>query len=91
MDWVMMGKKEEVKYDFPIVDNDSAMFRVEDSKVSSLSLSQGIEPDHPLYKCVSVIANEDGTSEYCKASLEPGGWCIHRFQKLKVTSPNQLE
>lgn len=34
MDWVTVGKKEEVEYWFAIVDNDSAMSRVESSKVS---------------------------------------------------------
>ena len=33
MDWVTLGKKEEVEYYFAIVDNDSAMSRVEASKV----------------------------------------------------------
>jgi hypothetical protein len=33
MDWVTIGKKEEVEYWFAIVDNESAMARVEDSKV----------------------------------------------------------
>ena len=33
MDWVTTGKKEEVEYYFAIVDNDSAMSRVEESKV----------------------------------------------------------
>ena len=35
MDWVTLGKKEEVEYYFAIVDNDSAMSRVEASKVRS--------------------------------------------------------
>ena len=34
MDWVVSGKKEEVEYHFAIVDVDSAMARVEASKVS---------------------------------------------------------
>lgn len=34
MDWVTVGKKEETEYWFSIVDNDSAMSRVEASKVS---------------------------------------------------------
>jgi hypothetical protein len=41
MDWVTMGRKEEVEYYFSIVDNDTAMSRVETSKVgvsSSLRL-----------------------------------------------------
>jgi hypothetical protein len=33
MDWVTLGRKEEVEYYFAIVDNDSAMSRVEASKV----------------------------------------------------------
>jgi len=36
MDWVTIGKKEEVEYWFSIVDNDSAMSRVEASKVRSI-------------------------------------------------------
>ena len=36
MDWVTLGKKEEVEYYFAIVDNDSAMSRVEASKVRGL-------------------------------------------------------
>lgn len=39
MDWVTMGKKEEVEYYFSIVDNDSAMARVEASKVNYPALS----------------------------------------------------
>jgi hypothetical protein len=35
MDWVTTGRKEEVEYYFAIVDNDSAMARVEASKVYS--------------------------------------------------------
>jgi hypothetical protein len=35
MDWVSIGKKQEVEYWFAIVDNESAMARVEDSKVGN--------------------------------------------------------
>jgi hypothetical protein len=42
MDWVTMGKKEEVEYYFSIVDNDSAMARVEASKVSHPTLSYSV-------------------------------------------------
>ena len=38
MDWVITGKKEEVEYYFAIVDQDSAMARVELSKVILLLL-----------------------------------------------------
>ena len=34
MDWVVTGRKEEVEYWFAVVDNDSALARVEASKVS---------------------------------------------------------
>lgn len=37
MDWVTLGKKEEVEYYFAIVDNDSAMARVEASKACGLA------------------------------------------------------
>jgi hypothetical protein len=37
MDWVISGKKEEVEYYFSIVDQDSAMSRVESSKVRIFS------------------------------------------------------
>lgn len=33
MDWVITGKKEEVEYWFSVVDQDSALARVEQSKV----------------------------------------------------------
>ena len=36
MDWVTLGKKEQVEYYFSIVDNDSAMSRVEASKVCEM-------------------------------------------------------
>ena len=39
MDWVTMGRKEELEYYFSIVDHDSAMSRVEASKVRSVPLS----------------------------------------------------
>jgi hypothetical protein len=38
MDWVIVGKKEAVEFWFSIVDMDSAMARVEQSKVSQSSL-----------------------------------------------------
>lgn len=41
MDWVTMGKKEEVEYYFSIVDNDSAMSRVEASKVRVVLVHRG--------------------------------------------------
>lgn len=39
MDWVVTGMKEEVEYWFSIVDRDSAMARVEASKVRRFLLS----------------------------------------------------
>lgn len=40
MDWVTLGKKEEVEYYFAIVDNDSAMSRVEASKVRGFVINK---------------------------------------------------
>jgi hypothetical protein len=37
MDWVVVGKKEEVEYWFAVVDHDSILSRVEASKVSLVS------------------------------------------------------
>ena len=47
MDWVTMGKKEEVEYYFSIVDNDSAMSRVEASKVR-ITLSFDVPQPDPF-------------------------------------------
>ena len=40
MDWVILGKKEAVEYWFSVVDMDSAMARVEQSKVNELVSSR---------------------------------------------------
>jgi hypothetical protein len=37
MDWVVVGKKEEVEYQFAVVDHDTILSRVEDSKASLIS------------------------------------------------------
>jgi hypothetical protein len=42
MDWVTIGKKEETEYWFSIVDNDSAMSRVEASKVIPSSIQSNL-------------------------------------------------
>jgi hypothetical protein len=39
MDWVITGKKEEVEYWFSVVDQDTALARVEQSKVSHSGIS----------------------------------------------------
>jgi hypothetical protein len=49
MDWVTMGKKEEVEYYFSIVDNDSAMARVEASKVNYPALSCSVIWSRPSF------------------------------------------
>jgi lipoprotein-anchoring transpeptidase ErfK/SrfK len=43
MDWVIMGKKEEVEYWFSVVDQDSALARVEQSKVCFFSQSHFVK------------------------------------------------
>jgi hypothetical protein len=37
VDWVMVGKKEEVEYQFKVVDHDTILSRVEDSRASLIS------------------------------------------------------
>lgn len=44
MDWVSTGKKVEVEYHFAIIDNDSAMARVEASKVIVTKALTSLQP-----------------------------------------------
>ncbi|KAF9642588.1 hypothetical protein BDM02DRAFT_3235284 [Thelephora ganbajun] len=60
MDWVTTGKKEEVEYYFAVVDNDSAMSRVEASKKAMRN---------------AIVSDPDGTVEYSKVILTPSN-CI---------------
>jgi hypothetical protein len=45
MDWVVVGKKEEVEYWFAVVDHDTILSRVEDSKASLISTMTSITAD----------------------------------------------
>ncbi|KAL0569591.1 hypothetical protein V5O48_012379, partial [Marasmius crinis-equi] len=67
MDWVITGKKEEVEYYFSIVDQDSAMSRVEQSKEAMRSL---------------VVQDPDGVVEYQKVTLEPDCWARYALNKM---------
>ncbi|KIK63174.1 hypothetical protein GYMLUDRAFT_72397 [Collybiopsis luxurians FD-317 M1] len=59
MDWVIMGKKEEVEYWFSVVDQDSALARVEQSKETMRW---------------AVVQDSDGSGEYQKVVLSPSNW-----------------
>ncbi|CAE7138793.1 unnamed protein product [Rhizoctonia solani] len=59
MDWVITGKKEEVEYWFSVVDQDSALARVEQSKETMRH---------------AVIQDSDGSGEYQTVRLEPSDW-----------------
>ncbi|KAJ7726021.1 hypothetical protein DFH07DRAFT_246439 [Mycena maculata] len=59
MDWVIMGKKEEVEYWFSVVDQDSALARVEQSKETMRW---------------AVVQDADGSGEYQKVVLSPSNW-----------------
>ncbi|KAJ6449890.1 hypothetical protein C8R45DRAFT_1128617 [Mycena sanguinolenta] len=59
MDWVIMGKKEEVEYWFSVVDQDSALARVEQSKETMRW---------------AVVQDSDGSGEYQKVALTPLNW-----------------
>ncbi|CUA67527.1 Helicase with zinc finger domain 2 [Rhizoctonia solani] len=59
MDWVISGKKEEVEYWFAIVNQDTALARVEKSKEAMRW---------------AVVEDSDGSSEYQTVRLEPANW-----------------
>ncbi|EJF57272.1 hypothetical protein DICSQDRAFT_129594 [Dichomitus squalens LYAD-421 SS1] len=59
MDWVIMGRKEEVEYWFSVVDQESAMARVEQSK--------------EIMRW-AIVQDEDGGAEYQKVKLAPSHW-----------------
>ncbi|KAG8690747.1 hypothetical protein FRC11_009364 [Ceratobasidium sp. 423] len=68
MDWVITGKKEEVEYWFSVVDQDSALARVEQSKEVMRW---------------AVVQDVDGSCEYQKVKLEPTDWankCLAKMQ-----------
>ena len=84
MDWVTLGKKEEVEYYFAIVDNDSAMARVEASKVCGFVDTQYLPLSflysYILLSCLqeamrnAIVSDPDGSTEYSKVSLTPSNW-----------------
>ncbi|KJA15884.1 hypothetical protein HYPSUDRAFT_91648 [Hypholoma sublateritium FD-334 SS-4] len=67
MNWVITGRKEEVEFWFAIVDQDSAMSRVEQSKEVMRW---------------AVVQDSDGSSEYQKVTLEPRNWANLCKQKM---------
>ncbi|KAG8688959.1 hypothetical protein FRC09_012650 [Ceratobasidium sp. 395] len=75
MDWVITGKKEEVEYWFAVVDQDSVLARVEQSKESMRA---------------AVVQDEDGTVEYQTVKLEPSDWANKCLQKM-TSKTNQTE
>ncbi|KAG8682905.1 hypothetical protein FRC09_016445, partial [Ceratobasidium sp. 395] len=74
MDWVITGKKEEVEYWFSVVDQDSALARVEQSKEVMR---------------LNVVQDTDGSSEYSKVKLEPSDWANKCIDKMNL-GKNQL-
>ncbi|RDB17300.1 hypothetical protein Hypma_001916 [Hypsizygus marmoreus] len=61
MDWVITGKKEEVEYWFSVVDQDSALARVEQSKEAMRA---------------AVVQDTDGSCEFQRVKLTPSGWAV---------------
>ena len=59
MDWVTLGKKEEVEYYFAVVDTDSALARVEDSKVCVLH--QYLD----VCSCLNSLPSVGSHEEFC--------------------------
>ncbi|PWN43894.1 hypothetical protein IE81DRAFT_51560 [Ceraceosorus guamensis] len=69
MDWVITGKKEEVEYWFAVVDQDSALARVEKSKEVMRW---------------AVVQDSDGSCEYSKVKLEPSDWANKCLDKIAL-------
>ncbi|KAG8724408.1 hypothetical protein FRC09_019026 [Ceratobasidium sp. 395] len=67
MDWVITGKKEEAEYWFAVVDQDTVMARVEQSKEAMR---------------LAVVQDEDGTTEYQTVKLEPSDWANKCLEKM---------
>ncbi|KAJ7912201.1 hypothetical protein B0H13DRAFT_1875133 [Mycena leptocephala] len=74
MDWVIMGKKEEVEYWFSVVDQDSALARVEQSKETMRW---------------SVVQDSDGSGEYQKVYLTPTN-CISHAGRANICKKKAL-
>ncbi|KAB5588665.1 hypothetical protein CTheo_7892 [Ceratobasidium theobromae] len=68
MDWVITGRKEEVEYWFSVVDQDSALARVERSKEVMRW---------------AVVQDSDGSCEYQKVKLEPSDWANKCLDKIR--------
>ncbi|KAB5588664.1 hypothetical protein CTheo_7891 [Ceratobasidium theobromae] len=68
MDWVITGRKEEVEYWFSVVDQDSALARVERSKEVMRW---------------AVVQDSDGSCEYQKVKLEPSDWANKCIDKMR--------
>jgi len=75
MDWVTTGKKDEVEYYFAVVDNESAMSRVEASKVS-VGEAYRLRDSPSVQKAMrnAIVSDPDGTAEYNKVLLTPSNW-----------------
>ncbi|KIK61764.1 hypothetical protein GYMLUDRAFT_996854 [Collybiopsis luxurians FD-317 M1] len=71
MDWVIMGKKEEVEYWFSVVDQDSALARVEQSKETMRW---------------AIVQDSDGSGEYQKVVLTPSNWANLCRKKIQSGS-----
>jgi len=69
MDWVITGKKEEVEYWFAVVDQDSALARVEKSKEVMRW---------------AVVQDDDGSCEYNTVKLTPTDWVNKCIDKMKL-------
>ena len=78
INWVVTGKKEEVEFWFAVVDQETAMSRIELSKVRR-SLGNSISRMNLLsiqqIMRSAVVQDEDGSCEYLKVKLEPRNWC----------------
>ena len=75
MDWVTNGNKYNVEYNFGLVDVDSIMARVENSKVGSCNPTGELALNHDQESMRnSTMVDFDGANELQGVNLTPRDW-----------------
>ena len=89
MNWVVTGRKEEVEFWFAVVDQETAMSRIELSKVhfSHQLLFYHLKLLQQFMRS-AVVQAEDGSCEYYKVKLEPRNWCVIPWICISIVMPN---
>lgn len=86
MDWVTNGNKYNVEYNFGLVDVDSIMARVENSKVSRVVSPLYAELKSQESMRNSTMVDFDGANELQGVNLTPRDWYIYLSPLLIPTA-----